>query len=86
MKDQSDDPLHHERMLLPQSYISLQYYWCQTDITVALVLESSETVSSNHGTDELQYITIHSRGAIPWLYQATKHCGVHAIKMTAATA
>ena len=23
MKDQSDDPSHHERMLLPQSYISL---------------------------------------------------------------
>ena len=23
MKDQSDDPLHHERTLLPQSYISL---------------------------------------------------------------
>ena len=24
MKDRSDDPLHHERMLLPQSYISLR--------------------------------------------------------------
>ena len=23
MKDRSDDPLHHEQMLLPQSYISL---------------------------------------------------------------
>ena len=23
MKDQSDNPSHHERMLLPQSYISL---------------------------------------------------------------
>ena len=23
MKDQSDDPSHHDRMLLPQSYISL---------------------------------------------------------------
>ena len=23
MKDRSDDPLHHERMLLPRSYISL---------------------------------------------------------------
>ena len=27
MKDQSDDPSHHERTLLPQSYISLPEYW-----------------------------------------------------------
>ena len=26
MKDQSDDPLHHERTILPWSYISLLYY------------------------------------------------------------
>ena len=25
MKDRSDDPSHHERMLLPQSYISLSH-------------------------------------------------------------
>ena len=25
MKDRSNDPSHHERMLLPQSYISLLY-------------------------------------------------------------
>ena len=27
MKDRSDDPSHHERMLLPQSYILLPYYY-----------------------------------------------------------
>ena len=27
MKDRSDDPLHHERTLLPRSYISLLPYW-----------------------------------------------------------
>ena len=26
LKDRSDNPLHHERMLLPQSYISLPQY------------------------------------------------------------
>ena len=26
MKDQSDDPSHHERMLVPQSYISLPFF------------------------------------------------------------
>ena len=26
MKDRSDDPSHHERMLLPRSYISLHFY------------------------------------------------------------
>ena len=27
MKDHSDDPSHHERMLLPRSYISLPSTW-----------------------------------------------------------
>ena len=27
MKDRSDDPLHHERMLLPRSYVSLLYIY-----------------------------------------------------------
>ena len=27
MNDQSDDPSHHERTLLPRSYISLQIDW-----------------------------------------------------------
>ena len=30
MKDWSDDPLHHERTLLPQSYISLPSSWKKT--------------------------------------------------------
>ena len=27
MKDRSDDPSHHERTLLPVSYISLPFWW-----------------------------------------------------------
>ena len=35
MKDQSDDPSHHERTLLPQSYISLPYmYKCTRDVII----------------------------------------------------
>ena len=28
IKDRSDDPWHHERMILPRSYISLPFLWC----------------------------------------------------------
>ena len=31
MKDRSDDPSHHERTLLPRSYISLPAIGCQTN-------------------------------------------------------
>ena len=28
MKDRSDDPSHHERTLLPRSYISVGFFFC----------------------------------------------------------
>ena len=38
MKDRSDDPLHHERTLLPQSYISLIYKGrCYTSIDIQIL-------------------------------------------------
>ena len=40
MKDRSDDPSHHERTLLPRSYISLLYGVIQFNIT----LKQYETV------------------------------------------
>ena len=35
MKDRSDDPSHHERTLLPRSYISLPYYYRLCDVVGA---------------------------------------------------
>ena len=43
MKDRSDDPLHHERTLLPRSYISLLHVW---------VDEGREWECFNNGKDE----------------------------------
>ena len=34
MKDRSDDPSHHERTLLPRSYISLSAYWNHILVTI----------------------------------------------------
>ena len=53
MKDRSDDPLHYERTLLPQSYISLR------DLTVT---------SQHHGAYQLQVSTmgLTSYKSAPW--------------------
>ena len=38
MKDQSDDQSHHERTLLPQSYISLPLSFIMTEVVLIVVL------------------------------------------------
>ena len=55
MKDQSDDPSHHERTLLPQSYISLPdirfllfiYYQNKCHVKLTFVLFGKKTCVSN---------------------------------------
>ena len=67
MKDRSDDPSHHERMLLPQSYISLPrtiQMTCQqmnikldkqVDRVVILQTEISDTPESNRVLDSVPH-------------------------------
>ena len=61
MKDRSDDPSHHERTLLPRSYISLRdaMGWNQlaTSCTVPLVIERERDREKER---EMFYLTTHS--------------------------
>ena len=47
MKDRSDDPSHHERTLLPQSYISLLTYTVNTVTLLVMNGINKLTVSNN---------------------------------------
>ena len=49
MKDRSDDPSHHKRTLLPQSYISLHFSWAlalTTELHLALTTELRLTLTT----------------------------------------
>ena len=44
MKDQSDDPSHHERTLLPRSYILLPHCWIDRKSTIQVEIDKMVTI------------------------------------------
>ena len=58
MKDRSDDPSHHERTLLPRSYISLPF---RTMIKLyGYMKENKRSTTGKEGRKEMFYLTTHS--------------------------
>ena len=57
MKDRSDDISHHERTLLPQSYISLPCSWNETKEMFYLMMHSTHFIYSCMASDICQRIT-----------------------------
>ena len=56
MKDRSDDPSHHERMLLPRSYISLQVRQEPSGVSTGLVYTVVVGLRSNLVSQPLDFI------------------------------
>ena len=59
MKDRSDDPSHHERTLLPRSYISLQNYSVQ---------KKKNKKPSGSQRKEMLYLRTHHTFCYIWMY------------------
>ena len=64
MKDRSDDPSHHERMLLPQSYISLLKTQAETVTKSLLPLDEWNLVGIHRMTERLPISFISSTNRI----------------------
>ena len=55
MKDRSDDPSHHERTLLPRSYISLLVVVITTIIMIIISFSSSSSYDTDSDDDDDEY-------------------------------
>ena len=54
MKDRSDDPSHHERTLLPQSYISLHLFFSVSRLTKKLSAADYDKAEMERELEEMK--------------------------------